>query len=331
MQAIAAGAGPEWSLLTLTHEMLHGHVRNLLAMLFQGDPNRRPDRKWQEFYDRFAGHCKHNPPKRESLLDSLRTIILFYCCQTMTHGSLTRDITVKPNQSGDEVELRFRLLTRDDLWLAYEMEYRNISEVFVHILDLHYFYFSSVSNYIPLVWRSWSHVPQVWGDLRQYMLRSLLVVASKTDGTPYERFGRARARLVELLGPLENTETSRRPVVGEAVRKLRRDDYVEKHLFYAFAGSLILVDLVHNVLTSSRIRGAINARDSHLSTAATTTFEEWLTYDMPDEFVDDHVVSPTAFLADRLSRVEYEAEDFTLEARSAAMFLACASSIHKMD
>lgn len=188
LQAIAAGAGPGWSLLTLTHEMLHGHVRNLLAMLFQGDPNRRPDHKWQEFYDRFAGHCRGNPSTRERLLDSLRTIVLFYCCRTMTHGSLTREIPAKHSQSDDEFELGFPLLTNDNLWLAYEMEYRNISEIFVHVLDLHYFYFSSVSNYIPLVWRSWSQVPQVWGDLRQYMLRSLLVVASKTDGSPYERF-----------------------------------------------------------------------------------------------------------------------------------------------
>src|SRR5208337_301797 len=127
-------------------------------------------------------------------------------------------------------EVKFYLPRAEDLWLAYEAEYRNISEIFVHVLDLHYFYCSSLSHYVPLIWRSWSTVPQVWGDIRQYILRTLLVVAAKTDGTPYERFGLARARLIELLKPLQADHGSRGgPVIGEALRKLERDS-AEKHL-----------------------------------------------------------------------------------------------------
>ena len=327
LQALAAGAGPEWSLLTLTHEMLHGHVRNLLSILFQGTPDRRPDQKWKEFYDRFAAHCKGNSVKKESFLDSVRAIILFYCCRTITHGSITRSVKVDSSQLRDEsVEFPFSLLAPEPLWLTYESESRNISEIFVHILDLHYFYCSSHSNYIPLIWRSWANVPQVSGDLRQYLLRSLLVLATKTDGSPYERFEAARARLVELLSSLQTNQSSRSPVIDEALKKLRSESYTEEHLYYSFDASLILVDLVQNVLTSSRIRGALNA-DPHLSVAKTTSFEEWLVYDMPNEFVDDCVVSPTAFLADRLSQEGEELDETALEARTSAVFLACASHV----
>jgi hypothetical protein len=327
LQSLAAGAGAEWSLLTLTHEMLHGHVRNLLSMLFQGDPNRRPDEKWDDFYARFEARCNGQPPAKENLLDSLRAIILSYCCNAISHGSLTRDIVgAGQGYKEQEISLSFPLLARDSLWLAYEAEYRNISEIFVHILDLHYFYCSSLSHYVRLIWRSWSTVPQVWADLRQYILRSLLVVATKTEGTAYERFGSARLRLVEILEGLQSDSTLPAPVINEALKRLKRE-YAEKHLFYPFAASMILVDVVHQVLTSSAIRGSLNAGDPHFSLAPTTTFEEWLLYDMPDKFVDDVVISPTAYLADRLSREVQQPEGQALEAKTAAMFLACASHV----
>jgi hypothetical protein len=328
LQALAAGAGAEWSLLTITHEMLHGHVRNILSYLFQGDPNRRPDQKWDEFYTRFAARCKGTPLAGETFLDSLRAIILSYCCNAVSHGSLTSDVVGADLYRQESVSLPFPLLAADSLWRAYEAEYRNINEIFVHVLDLHYFYCSCLSHYVQLIWRSWSTVPQVWADLRQYILRSLLVVATKTEGTVYERFASARSRLTDLLENLQNDKTAHAPVINEALKRLKRE-YAEKHLFFPFAASMILVDVVHHVLTSSTIRGSLNGGDPHFRPAQTTTFEEWLLYDMPDEFVDDVVISPTAYLADRLSRQTLEPQGPALEARTAALFLACASHVVK--
>ena len=328
LQALAAGAGPEWSLLTVTHEMVHGHVRNLLSMLFQGDPNRKPDQKWNEFYSRFAARCKRTPPTKENLLDSLRAVILTYCCTAITHGSLTRDLAITArNSRSSDTSIPFSLPTAENLWLAYEAEYRNISEIFVHVLDLHYFYSSCLTHYVPLIWRSWASVPQVWADLRQYLLRTLLVIATKTDGTVYERFRSSLARFIELLEPIEKEHGDRAPAIGEALKRLKRPEFAEKHLFFPFSASLILVDVVDRVLTSSEIRGALNA-DRHLTVAKPTTFEEWLAYDMPDGFIDDVVVSPTAYLADRLARQIHEIdEEHGLESKTAALFLACASHI----
>jgi hypothetical protein len=323
LQSLAAGASPSWSILTVTHEMVHGHVRNLLSLIFQGDANRRPDRKWGDFYDRFAMRCNGTLPPNESLLDSLRAVILAYCCNVVEHGSLTWNPAVR-DDSTDEREFDFILLESEPLWLAYEAEYRNISEIFVHVLDLHYFYMSAVSQYIPLIWRSWSTAPQVRGDLRQYLLRSLLVVASKTPGTIYQRFRGARSRLAELLNGAAEQGAEKASVIVEAGKRLGREEYVEKQLFYPFAASIILVDLVHHVLTSSAIRGAINA-DPHFRSIQTTTFEDWLEYDMRDGFVDDNVISPTAYIAHRLSRTLAQGEPRDTEADTAALFLACSS------
>jgi hypothetical protein len=129
---------------------------------------------------------------------------------------------------------------------------------------------------------------------------------------------------LELLQSLQEHDGARIPVIDEAAARLERD-YTEKHLFFSFLGSLILVDTAHHVLTSSRIRGAINAGDTHLRPTAATTNEEWLEYDMPDGFVDDVVMSPTAYIAHRLTQPISDGKGRDIEAETAALFLACSS------
>jgi hypothetical protein len=326
MQTLAAGGSAEWSLLTVTHELVHGHVRNVLSAIFQGDPDGRPDQKWGRFYDRFEARCKHTPPIKESLLDSLRAVILTYCCNSVHHGSLTRDVQQHTNgEDKGEFRIKFELPSPESLLLVYSAEYRNISEVLVHVLDLHYFYRSCLSHYIPLIWRSWSKAPQVRGDLRQYLLRSLLVIAAKTEGSVYERFQSACTRLSELLESVQELEGTRIPVIDEAAARLNRT-YREKHLLFPFIVSLMLVDLAHHVLTSSTILGAINAGDPHFRVAEVPpSNEEWLEYDMPPGFVEDVVVSPTAYIAHRLTQPVDRADGRDIEAETAVLFIACSS------
>ena len=54
-------------------------------------------------------------------------------------------------------------------------------------------------------------------------------------------------------------------------------------------------------------------------------FEHWFEYNLPDGFVDDVIVAPTAFLADRLSRRLNTPESDTLERDTVGLFLACCS------
>jgi hypothetical protein len=328
LQSLAAGAGPEWSLLTVTHEMVHGHVRNLLSIIFQGDPDRRPDYKENELYERFAAHLDGRA-RKESLLDSIRVVLLSYCCLTATHGSLTRVEKDRKDPNSTEIRLDFFLPTQQNLWLILEGEMRNISEILVHVLDLHYFYRSSLSAYLPLIWRSWATLPQVRGDLRQYLLRSMLAAASKTTGTPYERFRASRLRVRDLIEPLARGDWGGKTTIQRAVQLLNSEPEVEK-LFYPFNASLILVDLTHHILTSTTIRGALHSGDSHLQNLQDdAAFEDWFEYVFPDGFVDDVVIAPTAFLADRLSKRLNIAEDTGLERDTVVLFLACCSHVER--
>ena len=326
LQSLAAGADPEWSLLTLTHEMVHGHVRNLLSIIFQGDPDRRPSHKEQELYDRFAAHLRGKPPGNESMLDSLRIALLSYCCVSATHGSLTRTADISKNDpSSTEIRVDFFLPTKDNLRLILEGEMRNISEIFVHVLDLHYFYLSRVKAYLPLIWRSWSTLPQVRGDLRQYLLRSMLVAAAKSTGTPYERFRTARVWVRESLEPIANANLSGTTTIRKVIALLDDNSQVEE-LFYPFNASLILVDIAHHILTSSAIRGAIYRGDEHLKISPDPeSFEDWFEYDLPKGFAEAIVSAPTALLADRLFSRSGTHDSDTLERDTVELLLACSS------
>ena len=328
LQTLAAGASKEWSILTITHEMVHGHVRNLLSAIFQGNLNRAPDKKWAEFYDRFKARCERNPPPKENLLDSLRAILFTHCCSVREYGSLTFKTARETRcERSEENRGDVSLYAPESLWTILMMELRNISEIFVHILDLHYFYSSCISHYIHLIWSSWAKAPQVRADLRQYLLRSLLVIAAKKQGTPYQRFGLASTALAELLEPMRGPAGERIPVIDDAVKLLRN---TQESLFYPFFASLILVDLADHVFTSARIRGAVNAGDPNLSPASVASSnEEWLDYSMPDGFVDDVVKSPTAYIAHRLTQRNSPQGGRDIEAETAALFLACSS--HPVD
>ena len=327
LHSITAGANPAWSLLTVTHELVHGHVRNLIAQILQGDPSRHPTPKWHEFYHRFAQSITRGPLLDENLLDSLRKVIFGYACGSLSWGSLTRDAHIdKTGGQNLDFRVKYRLPDEESLWFLLDGELRNISEVFVHVLDLQYFYRGYLSAYIPLIWRSWAVLPHVRGDLRQYVLRTLLVSATKTAGSSLDRFKASQGRVLEVLSPLADKSFHGVPTIKKAVELLQSPSFLDQH-FLQFAGSLILVDLAENVLASARVRGLVHAGDPNLRARNhDDSFEEWLEYSLPDGFVDSTIEAPTAYLADRLARVVMEAAPHSYEAQTTAVLLACCSS-----
>lgn len=322
LQSISSGAGFEWSLLTLTHEMLHGHVRQLLGSIFLGDENEKDSVKRKKFYEKYYKKVKKQPVD-EKLIDSVRYCIFKYCSLCFTHGSITSE----PGERGETFS--FVLPSELDLWKIFEIQYRNINEIFVHILDLHYFYASRISAYIPLIWCSWTAVPHVAGDVRQYILRSLLTIAPSMKGDPHMRFNQS----VELLKELLQAHTEgklKHPVVDKALSFLSDNDKLMGSYFPSFKGSLILVDLVYNVFISQSVHKTIY-KDRFVSFKTTETdekgFEKSFVYDLQGEFNDEIIESPLVYLLHKMIQcLENESEPQDLEKETTIQFLALNSN-----
>ncbi|MET3980680.1 hypothetical protein ABIB62_003284 [Mucilaginibacter sp. UYP25] len=323
IQSITSGATLEWSLMTVTHEMLHGHVRTIITSIFYGDDKMTSEEQRRVFYSNFKKKITKKE-KDSHLIDSIRSILFTYCCLTQNHGSIT---SKGFSESG---KYDFTVPNEPMLWNLFEQENRNINEIFVHVLDLHYFYASRLSAYIPLIWCSWVAVPYVTGDLRQYILRSLLTIASKnTGGSSYERFNLSVSRLKELLIKYKDNKL-KHPIILEVINILNDNDKLMNSYFNAFKNSVLIVDMITNIFISPTVRSAIINDDFvkwESNDKDEDNFEEAFKYELPDGFNDEVIKSPISFLLDRMIKQLNDDNHFSdIERETAIQFMALNSN-----
>ncbi len=316
IQSLTGGSGLEWSLLTLTHEILHGQVRKVLAYLMLGDKKMKPSVKEKEYYQRFIDIEINNKLENVTLIDSIRNILFYYCNLSYAYGSLTRKIFNHEELMGD---IPFNILNVEDFWPVLREENRNISEIFVHILDYYYFYDGRLRIYIPLIWKSWNAVPHVYADLRQYVLRSLLIIAAKENvGQPYIRFKKCVDRFIELLSCFNM------PLNKEIFCMLEENHF---DLWSAFKASLILVDLVKNVFVSKGILSILYDDSRIHRVDAIDKIEDTFEYRLSDGFFDEAIKKPAAYILDQMEKSLYSDSCLDeLEFNSVRLFLSCASA-----
>ncbi len=298
-QVITSGADLEWSLITITHEMLHGYVRMIINTLFYGSEDLKEEINWNNYYNNFKNSYNK---KNDSLflIDSIRNILLSYCCLTRDHGSLTLKSSIS---SAERISVPLKEIPEQkQLWAIFANEQRNISEIIVHILDVHYFYASRVSVYIPLIWCTWVSVPHVSSNYREYILRSLLVIASKTTGNSISRFEVAVERLEEYLTPYKDNKLDY-PLIHKIFETLKDKKKLQASYFPAFKASLILVDLTTEVLISTKIRSAIFHDNNITWGKEKTGNEKTIKYNINKGFNDETIKSPVAYLLCKMTDI----------------------------
>jgi len=327
LQVLFAGDGKEWHLSTVTHEIMHGHVRNLLGRVLASDSAVSLEESFHSIYETYERDLTKDRDSDEiSALDSIRAIILTYCLLTDRWGSLTRIPTKEngPSTAGKTiVRGEIKLWSEAETWRSLKREIRNINEVFVLVLDLHYAYRGQLSLYLRAVWQTWSAVPGVLIDVRQYVLRSLLAAASvaESQGDVFKRFEQAKKYLSESLKSLEDAPHSN-GLVMEALSYLQRSG-LKKDLLPAFTASVMLVDLAKHVFYSTHVAGEMFAGDVLGSEDEAPI--PGLAVE-PGRFTDVVLATPFSIMNRAVSRMLDKADDSALERHTAWLLLACASS-----
>jgi hypothetical protein len=319
LQVLSAANSVGWSLMTLTHELLHGHVRELMSAILI-----RPSESSNvsDFHTLVADYNreKNNRSEREiDRFDSLRFIILHYCEQVANFGSLSHSSRFRPAKNG---KLRAPALDLDAETLReiLESEYRNISEIMVHVLDFYYFYNAEPTNYLPFIWESWSKVPSVLKNIEHYLLRSIVTIAAKLTGRRHERFTAAVAIVHEQIKNAGKRNPTNE-VLREAIEVLKNADKVAE-MRLPFYPSLLIADLTAKILRARSLHVALLGDDPNLDVGP-TGFRYAL---RSGTFVDDQVVSPTAFLLGVLDEALSVPKLAGSQRESAWVYLALASS-----
>jgi hypothetical protein len=307
-----------WSLMTLTHELMHAHVRSILGAIFSPLGNGDSSKTFETWYDKFQQGFRENQRAPESLLETIRFALLNYCLQK---PAIDQNATKLASASGG-VPITSEVKMVDTARFATRLQayYREINEVLVHVLDFNYFYDCREEPYLMLLWESWSPVPAVIDNVQEYLLRSLLAISSRFSGNNYARFSQAVDTLSGVLKKL--SEKPDAPVLISYAFSRLRDPIVKKQLATRFSLGVYLVDIVQRCLVSKHIHAALYT-DPNRTKRDLSYFYALDTGD----FVALPIASPVAFIADLLRR-ELHTEPCCLspEYVAAWLLLVCASA-----
>jgi hypothetical protein len=297
-QCLYASASKEWNLLTVTHEFLHAHVRDLLNEILDPTGPEFDEDLCRRFNEREAG---------SSTLQCMQMAYVEALVGLRGATRLARKVT---DHSAGALDAPIPDdLTPDILHDLVRGHSGLVHELVVHVLDFYYVYAGRDNEYINSVWSSWSLVPTVMDHIEHYVLRTLATLASRSDhqesGPVFsDAVGRLRESLLQI-----RDRTRSRPVIRQAL-ELLDTDITRKRLEVLFRGARYIVELTRVFFLDAELNADL-VRDD-----LTTVLDGRRTYSAEvGVFSGDAIHSPIGFLLDRFptysdqagsSEAEYE-------------------------
>ncbi len=323
----------EWSPITLSHELLHAHVRDLIGALFASEDNSLSPFL---FFSQLAGKYieEWSDEAEDSPMDlyhSVQAVFLSYCYYRESYYNILarkeelEDFPDDPDEQDEEVELDLSEPNTEALLERLRAYYKEINEILVHVLDYHYFYYSERKLYVSLLWRSWAKVPSVLDNIDHYLLRTLLCIGTEVEelADDEDRFRKAVDALIPILQEVQKDFPS--TTLSNALEHLSSKGTLD-NLQHLFDTAIRLADIAYKFLRSDHI-------NSKLLRDQAKTPEVEYHYDIATgQFSTDPIESPVAFLIDRIrfnSNGAAKLDD--IEFRTLWMMIALASSVDHIN
>jgi len=253
---------PQWTLMTLSHEIMHNRVREIFQALFGTDWDNDRDPISLQNYDAFKiWYERGSAAPACDLAQGLRNAVLNFCV------AMDR-LEAKPIKSerGSATELG---IPYGKLNGIYGRNRPRATELFVHFHDYYFTYASQPRLYAMSLWGSWIKVAAPYARPTDYLVRTLATLASGTGLEPSPAFEHARDILDTALGALERSGVSS-PLFDE-IRSLLNAEEVRPY-FYA---SYYLIDQVSRYFSSPTIRSGIDGIDGDPFAAGLTLTDEY--------------------------------------------------------
>jgi hypothetical protein len=264
MQVLFDGASTKWSLMTITHEYLHSLVRAILSVLFQVDTQRMATERHsaiERLCSKFETYFPGNGAKEKidednpiSLLNQFAFIVLSVCQSMRSTSKSAKEIRAMAEIEGDcKISVKTQEFRGENLLDFLRKNYKPINEHLVHALDLLYFYESNPVLYIKFLWLTWSTIPDIHDRISHYLLRTLLSVSIKEEGTPANRFKESVKKVCDCFEELQkNCDTEQKELLRQAKLILENNDELDA-LQSEFEGALRLADMADCFFFSSKV------------------------------------------------------------------------------
>lgn len=166
LMSVAGSNCVRWNLGTISHEISHRIISGKLERTFK---RIRRELKKFENYEDFVTYLRSEPATVAEFVDKAVTT---YLANRVWEGNY--------QQAADEVKARFAEL----MSLATRSYSRETEEILVHIFDFYHFYGGEDEQYVKYVWHSWAVQPSIVEKLDDYILRTVLALASERFNDP---------------------------------------------------------------------------------------------------------------------------------------------------
>lgn len=263
---------PGWTLSTLTHEALHSQVKLLLAaaLMVRGpDGQTLPAQTcFVEFARRYieATQGKTGAPalaELELLPNGQDKLCLRLIWHALAFAAMhSKANSRKARAHGEKPEQIPVVLPKDPPRLLARINdsLRFFDELFVHTLDVEYFFAGNGVHFARTLWSSWSMIPTVTANYEMYVLRTLATIGGLKHGDVWARLAAAKDDLERALADLDAMGQSN-PLINIVRALLRQTNGPEKTwLDRMFPEALRFVQVVRADFLSDELRARF-ARD----------------------------------------------------------------------
>jgi hypothetical protein len=339
IQVLVDAHSLRWNIINYTHEIIHNHVRIILNNLLipQASVNDNSYSLWVDYY---RGCLK------KVLLEfaagkfpsftytNYFTLCLFnFAALSNYYGSLNRPSNhsaiqkIRANTSLKK-KTELRLLDCEELKELLQNVHRDITEIFVHVIDYSYIYNRRLETYLTSIWLSWSTIPSVAINLRQYIIRSLIVIAIDETGSSSKRFETSLLRFRKILDGI--AEKGIQSSIISTIIMIINDETEKRDLKFRFYNCIIVGDLVNKFLVSKMERVLNNEDENLLEKDQTDENGNPISYSIATNSLEGRKIkSKVRFLIDQLekeiSRSNQSISNDMSERTSAWLMLSLAS------
>ena len=331
-QVLVESHSLKWSIINYTHEIIHNHVRTILARNLLLEPSSKTGTEYKAYLKGLLTELEdidYANPKEYKYSEFFRLILIQFSIHSLYMGSLS--FSGDPEFEIDQM-VDYDFPNVDELYSVIRDSYKDVNEIFVHVLDFVYVYRRDKRIYLTSIWSSWSTLPSVVIDVEQYFLRTLLVVALDIPGTPKDRFEQSKKLFLGVLAFIDRDD------VGETILTKLTDLTnldTESEMLGRFTNCIIVADIVYKFFTA-KIEIFLKNGDKKVFSPPTPFFDMGVSdsmYDVNvDEFISKPILSKIGFLLDQTYRqcgVSKESDvDENIEKTSSWLLLAL-SSINK--
>lgn len=265
-ESLTAETLPQWTLMTLSHEIMHSRVRSIFQALFghHWDDVNDSTAVRKAHYDGFVDWIKKRRGALEVIVeDGLRNSILNFC--------MAMDVVSSPTDEDEDSATSE--LNHDRLNEAFTKHKQLAIEVAVHFHDYYFAYAYQPKMYLMSLWASWLKVAAPYTRPLEYLTRSLATVACGTGLAPREAFDFASEALIDALDGLVATGVNS-PLFDE-LRRLLQDPSLLESTRAQFKPLYYLIDQIRLFFASPKIASNIDRIESDPFAEGSTDADEY--------------------------------------------------------